>query len=141
MQSFVSSKFANPVYLGSKCPTPIQGDEHGGTTCLQIEHASQGYHNYEKYITEWSKLADSGHGVSEQKKRPPGFALLNENITVTAEWINVIDMAETSKRFGGRVINNVSLAMPHSGVWKAARDKRNGILQPEVCVKENFLDY
>lgn len=35
-----------------------------------------------------------------------------------------------SKKYG-RAVNNVSLAMPHSGVFEAARSPRNGILQPE----------
>jgi hypothetical protein len=136
MQSYVQTKYANVNYLKKNCATPINNDPiNGGDTCLQIEHAAQGYHNYEKYVTEWSRLADSGNGTQDQKSRPPGFALLNENITVTASWVNVIDMANTSAKFGGRIINNVSLAMPHAGVWQAARDPRNDILQPEVCMQ------
>jgi hypothetical protein len=29
-----------------------------------------------------------------------------------------------------RIINNVTMAMPHSGIYAAARDKKNGIMQP-----------
>ena len=38
-------------------------------------------------------------------------------------------MADNSKVFK-RIINNVSLAMPHAGVYAAAYDKRNAIIQP-----------
>lgn len=40
----VATKFANPVYVASKCQTPIQAgnDPNAGTTCLDIEHAGQG---------------------------------------------------------------------------------------------------
>jgi len=40
----VSTKFANPTYVASKCQTPIQigSDPNAGTTCLDIEHAGQG---------------------------------------------------------------------------------------------------
>lgn len=30
-----------------------------------------------------------------------------------------------------RIVNNVTMAMPHSGVLDAARDPRNGIVQPQ----------
>lgn len=36
----------------------------------------------------------------------------------------------------GRAINNVSLAMPHAGVFEAAHSARNGILQPEELNSE-----
>lgn len=68
-------------------------------------------------------------------KRPPGFGLLYENTTVTAQWININDTAEVSKHYG-RAINNVSLAMPHAGVFEAAHSSRNGILQPEELNSE-----
>jgi hypothetical protein len=68
-------------------------------------------------------------------KRPPGFGLLYENTTITAQWINIVNTAEVSKRYG-RAINNVSLAMPHTGVFEAAHSSRNGILQPEELNSE-----
>lgn len=71
----------------------------------------------------------------DQRERPPGFGLLYENTTVTAQWINIVNTSEVSKSYG-RAINNVSLAMPHSGVFAAARDQRNGIMQPEELNSE-----
>lgn len=37
-------------------------------------------------------------------------------------------MAELNSTYG-RVINNVSMAMPHAGVLQAAADTNNGIIQ------------
>ncbi|ORX99294.1 hypothetical protein BCR34DRAFT_606666 [Clohesyomyces aquaticus] len=127
----VKSSFANTNYVKEICETPIQTDpEEGGSTCLQIEHAAQGYHNYQRYLAYWKTAADRGNGTADQTKRPPGFALMHENTTVTPKWINIIDTKEVSKQHK-RAINNVSLAFPHSGMFQAARDARNGILQPE----------
>lgn len=136
MSGNVRTDFANVNYVKHLCQTPIRTDkEYGGGTCLQIEHAGQGYHNYQKYLSYWSLVADHGNGTSKQNLRPPGFGLLYENTTVTPQWINIINTTEVSKQHG-RAINNVSLAMPHSGVFAAARDQRNGIMQPEELNSE-----
>ena len=39
-----------------------------------------------------------------------------------------IDIA--SKKYN-RIVNNITMSMPHAGVSSAARDRRNDILQPE----------
>ncbi|KAF2866210.1 hypothetical protein BDV95DRAFT_215611 [Massariosphaeria phaeospora] len=127
----VKTQFANINYLKETCATPIRSDKaERGSTCLQISHAAQGYHNYRTYLSSWSIEANRGNGTSDQNGRPPGFGLLHDNTTVTAKWINPIDTTKMSKEHG-RAINNVSLAMPHTGVFQAARDSRNNILQPE----------
>ncbi|KAF2005150.1 hypothetical protein P154DRAFT_518695 [Amniculicola lignicola CBS 123094] len=134
----VQTSFANIEYIKTLCSTPIRTDKaEGGSTCLQIEHAGQGYHNYQRYLAYWDTAASNGNGTSDQTQRPPGFGLLFENTTVTAEWINVVNTTELSRKWN-RPINNVSLAMPHAGVFKAAHDQRNGILQPEELNSEGI---
>jgi hypothetical protein len=87
-------------------------------------------------LANWKQAGiDFNNGTTNQKERPPGFGLLHENTTITAQWINVINTPEVSKEHK-RAINNVSLAMPHSGVFQAARDQRNAILQPEELNSE-----
>ncbi|KAF2470715.1 uncharacterized protein BDR25DRAFT_261867 [Lindgomyces ingoldianus] len=131
LASKVRSSFANTNYVKRICETPIRTDsEYGGSTCLQIEHAAQGYHNYQRYLAYWNTASNNGNGTSDQTKRPPGFALMHENTTVIPQWINVIDTKEVSKHYK-RAVNNVSLAFPHSGLFQAARDARNDILQPD----------
>ncbi|KAK5188146.1 hypothetical protein LTR16_008659, partial [Cryomyces antarcticus] len=133
MQGLVKSSFANTNYVSRLCQTPIrdQDDEKTrGTTCLQIEHAAQGYHNYQRYLSNWDNLADNGNGTTDLATRPQGFGLLHENTSITASWIDVVDVGEASEKHG-RIVNNVTLAMPHAGVFQAARDGINGIIQPE----------
>ncbi|EMD88802.1 hypothetical protein COCC4DRAFT_136959 [Bipolaris maydis ATCC 48331] len=126
----VKSDFANINYLKHMCETPIRTDkEHQGETCVQLEHAGQGYHNFQRYLSDWDVAARNGNGSSDLRLRPQGFGLLYENTTVTGQWINIINTTEVSKKYG-RVINNITMAMPHAGVFAAARDERNGILQP-----------
>lgn len=132
----VKSDFANIAYIQAMCQTPITADKvYGGTTCTQIEHAGQGFYNYHKYLADWDKAARADNSSSDQERRPPGFGLLYENTTITAQWVDIVNTTELSKKHR-RVINSVSLAMPHAGVWAAARDSRNDILQPEELDSE-----
>jgi hypothetical protein len=91
--------------------------------------------NSQRYLAEWDTAAANGNGTTDQHRRPPGFGLLYENTTITAQWVNIINTTEISKKYG-RAINNVSLAMPHSGVFEAAHSSRNEILQPEELNSE-----
>ncbi|OCL08619.1 hypothetical protein AOQ84DRAFT_37209 [Glonium stellatum] len=127
----VKTSFANPYYVKDICDTPIQNDPDSGSTCLQIEHASQGYHNYQRYLSYWTAISTAKNGTTDLKLRPQGFGLLHENTSITASWVQVVNVPDASKQFGGRIINNASLAMPHSGIFQAARDPRNDIIQPE----------
>lgn len=45
----VITDFANINYIKDLCQTPIRTDKReGGNTCLQIEHAGIGFHNYQR---------------------------------------------------------------------------------------------
>ena len=49
MAGRVKTDFANVNYVKDLCQTPIRTDrEYSGSTCLQIEHAGQGFHNYQR---------------------------------------------------------------------------------------------
>ncbi|KAF1962908.1 hypothetical protein CC80DRAFT_369861, partial [Byssothecium circinans] len=138
MAGRVKTQFANINYLKTTCETPIttgMDTTDAGSSCLQIEHAGQGYHNYQRYLSYWHKASNLGNGSTNQHNRPPGFGLLHENTTIIPQWINVIDTAAESKKHR-RAINSVSLAFPHAGVFAAARDQRNNILQPEELNSE-----
>lgn len=65
--------------------------------------------------------------------------MMYDNTTVQGSWINVENMTEVSARFGSRIINNVSMAMPHSGVFAAARDPLNNIIQPQDLAVSGFI--
>ena len=65
--------------------------------------------------------------------------MLNDNTTVTGSWVNITDMAKDSNTHQ-RIVNEVTMAMPHSGVVAAASDKLNDITQPRdvsVCIRDH----
>jgi hypothetical protein len=136
MRGLVKTIWANPTFLGENCGTPIttKEDDIAGNTCLQIQYAAHSYYNYQRYISDWSTLSRNGNGSSDPALRPKGFAMIYENTTVTAPWVELGHSSVTanSEKYQ-RIVNNVTLALPHAGVPGAAWDAINNILQPEVC--------
>ena len=140
MYGLVKTTFANAQYQQDHCKTPIQvvswdsnyNEQYVGGTCMTISYAAQSFSTYDQYMSSWSDLLNSGNGTTNQQYRPAPVALFLQNTTVNGTWINIIDTAAVSKA-NNRVINNVTLAMPHVGVFQAARDPMSDILQPEVC--------
>ncbi|RLM00332.1 hypothetical protein CFD26_108040 [Aspergillus turcosus] len=138
----VSTEFANPYYLKYHCSTPItqaMDPEAAGSTCLDIELVGQAYHNYQAYISAWSDLVKSKNSTSSNlASRLPPTGSLYDNTTVTGSWIDIGNMTELSLRYG-RMVNNITAAMPHGGIIAAATDPRNGIRQPvDVTGEGNF---
>ena len=131
MQGLVKTEFSNPAYVQNECKTPIvptYDPDYYDSTCIQLEHAAMGYHNYYGYLGIWSDVVHNGTGSSEPVERPKGFALLNDNTTVTAPWVELKNV--TIDDVTGALINNISMAMPHPGVIQAAMDPKNNVMQP-----------
>lgn len=63
--------------------------------------------------------------------------MLYDNTTIQGRWIHVDNnnMTVLSKKFStddyDRIVTNVTMAMPHAGVFAAARDPLNGLMQPQ----------
>ena len=86
------------------------------------------YHNYAQWLANWT---DTQKPVStKQANRPLPLGSFNDNTTVQGSWIYNQDMKENSDIFK-RIVNNVSMAMPHTGVYAAATEDRNNVVQPQ----------
>ncbi|KAJ5329362.1 hypothetical protein N7452_009752 [Penicillium brevicompactum] len=133
LQGKVVASFANPEYVGPMCQTPVTNEMdpiNRNTTCLQIEHAGKAYHNYEQWLNKWADLVHSDNETSSDlHKRPKPAGSIWDNTTVTGSWIEVQDMTTLSKKHN-RMINNVTMAMPHGGIPNTAMDPKNKIKQP-----------
>jgi hypothetical protein len=132
----VTAAFANSVWLANNCQTPIQSNvdpQAAGTTCLQVEHAGQGFHNFLSFLDVWTEnIATGNTSATQYAGRPAPIANLFDNTTVVGQWItpsheNITADSLKHKRF----VQNVTMAMPHTNVFHAVRDTINGILQPQ----------
>lgn len=76
------------------------------------------YRNFMSFLGTWNDVYLNGTSLeTDLRKRPVGTSLLYDNTTMTAAWIetehsNVTRLHEQH----GRIINNVTLAMPHPGM-------------------------
>jgi hypothetical protein len=133
MEAYVQTKFANEQHISKGCFTPISAEVdpvERSPTCLSIEHAAMAYKNYYTYLGMWS----SKIGSSTLNDRPNATAWLNNETTVIAPWVgNKLDHTAASlpDPDTGIVVNNVSLAFPHTGITTAAKNPSNDVMQPE----------
>jgi hypothetical protein len=99
-------------------------------TCLQIEHVGHAYHNYQQWITKWSSLVANNSATSTNlHNRPEPTGSLWDNTTVTGSWIQIQNITILSKKHK-RMVNNITMAMPHGGITAAAMNPLNKIKQP-----------
>lgn len=89
-------------------------------------------YNYLGYTQTWAQVASNGGTSTELANRPPSTGQLYGNTSVQGSWIETAhsNMSQLYSQYG-RIIQNVSVAMPHPGVLAASQDPINGISQPE----------
>ncbi|RAK94906.1 uncharacterized protein BO80DRAFT_420118 [Aspergillus ibericus CBS 121593] len=133
LQGNVSTQYSNTYYLEDECQTPITSaidPTDWNATCLAMEMAGRAYHDFYQYLQGWAELLDDGNATSSVLAyRPQPNALLYDNTTVQGRWIETTNMTQVSQQYG-RMVNNVTAAYPHSGIFSAARDPANHIQQP-----------
>jgi hypothetical protein len=80
----------------------------------------------------WASISENGTGESTYiLNRPQAVAMLYDNTTVQGSWVKA-DSSDVPANFAkfSRIVNNVTMSMPHAGVYAAARDPMNSIMQP-----------
>lgn len=135
----VYANWGNPVYLADNCKTPVplsMDPIARNTTCLQMGHVSQAYYSFEQWLNTWSSRVHSNNQTSDQLHlRPHPTGSIWDNTTVRGSWIEIQDLAALSSQHG-RMVNNITMALPHSGIPIAAMEPRNNIPQPENVSSE-----
>ncbi|KAI9036532.1 uncharacterized protein KD926_001743 [Aspergillus affinis] len=133
----VSTTFANPFYLADNCPALIHKDQdpdYQGTTCLDMQHVGQAYHNYQMYLGEWGERSSTSTAP-----RPLPTGSLHDNTTLTGSWIEQTNLTELSKKHG-RLVNNVTAAMPHGGILSVTAYAANKLPDPQSLSGEGNFD-
>ncbi|KAI1211544.1 uncharacterized protein F4807DRAFT_393002 [Annulohypoxylon truncatum] len=136
LEGLVKASYANPYYVQSACSTPIDlqmDPNNSAPSCLDVQYSGQSYHNLLTYLGEWYPIHENGSSsTGHLSGRPVGKHNLFDNTTMASTWIETeFGDPETNFATYNRIINNVTLAMPHPGVYSAATDPRNNILQPD----------
>lgn len=126
------SSYGNSDYVKKICPMLID-HPYAPESCMNAEFSGQSYRDLLEFMKEWDVINKNGTGEEKRlKMRPSGTALLYGNTSMTASWIETQHSNITAKfAETGRIINNVTMAMPHPGVYAAAKNPVNSILQPD----------
>ncbi|PSR97709.1 hypothetical protein BD289DRAFT_362071 [Coniella lustricola] len=131
LKSTILASYANPTYVENDCATPITTamDENAGSSCLAVQYAGDSFSDFLSFFALWH---DAKNASTDMTSRPQVQSMLYDNVTMIGTWIETqYSDVEQNYATWSRVINNVSLAMPHPGVYKAATNRSmNGILQP-----------
>ncbi|KAI2463794.1 hypothetical protein F4781DRAFT_104660 [Annulohypoxylon bovei var. microspora] len=136
LEGLVKASYANPYYVQKACSTPIDqtmDPNNSAPSCLDVQYSGQSYHNLLTFMAEWYTIHENGSSTADSLSgRPVGKHNLFDNTTMVSSWIETeFGDPKTSFATYNRVVNNVTLAMPHPGVYSAATDTRNNILQPD----------
>ncbi|OAA65033.1 hypothetical protein ISF_04443 [Cordyceps fumosorosea ARSEF 2679] len=136
LSGYVRASYANPQYVHSSCQTMLRSEEanqeHATMSCTDVMISGESYRNLQAFMNVWADINTNGSSnARDVKDRPAGTATLNGTTTLYGTWIetensNVTAHFEKTKR----IINNVTLAMPHPGVAYAAMSSLNDIMQP-----------
>ena len=115
------------------CRTPISNitdpDDYG-RTCMQIQYSGEAYHNYAQYMASWTEAVKNNNGSTDPNRRPPPVGILYDNTTVQGSWVEPQNMSQLYNQYG-RIVNNITMAMPLSAIYGATQDPRNDLLQPQ----------
>ncbi|KAI1140284.1 hypothetical protein F5Y05DRAFT_424213 [Hypoxylon sp. FL0543] len=136
LEGLVKASYANPFYVQKACSTPIDqklDPENAAPSCLDVQYSGQSYHNLLSFMGEWHTIHENGTSTKDSLSvRPVGKHNLFDNTTMVSTWIET-EFGDPKSSFAahGRIVNNVTLAMPHAGVYSAATDPHNDILQPD----------
>lgn len=86
--------------------------------------------DYFTFLKDWAQITAKG-GV-DPLKRPEAPTILFDNTTIIGSWISKewSNITQSYSQFN-RVIDNVTMAMPHAGVFAAAQRERDILKQPQ----------
>ncbi|KAI1123718.1 hypothetical protein F5Y10DRAFT_285768 [Nemania abortiva] len=134
LRGLVKASYANPQYVEGNCQTPLTSIDtnHSAESCVNVLFSGQSYHSLGAFLNEWDGIHRNISSVETPlSKRPNATHNLFDNTTMVSSWIDT-DSSNMMANFATyeRIVNNVTLAMPHPGVYAAATDPINGILQP-----------
>lgn len=111
ISTFVRSSYANIDYIKSSCPSidSAVNDKEYGASCIIMRVNGESYRTLLAYLGDWQNAEfPAGH------PRPGARTIIMGNTTLSSAWID--DGSPIVAEVDGRIVNNVTLAMPHAGL-------------------------
>jgi hypothetical protein len=134
MRGMVKASFANESYLETSYRSSLVSPhtQKADRNFMIVVYSSRGSDSWNTYLTAWNNFGNRYPGKPSQSQRLAPWTLdKNTQGQTNGSWVQSIDMQEAFNRFG-RVVHNVTLAIPHPGILEVARNSSNSIAQPHV---------
>lgn len=130
----VQGLFATVPFIQGNCQTPITyvSDPYSSETCLDLSFTDLSSHDFGIYLQLWATIVESGEGAPQDlSSRPQAVSSVFSDGIFQGSWVQTrySNLTANYETFG-RIVNNVTLSMPHAGIYYASQDAINGILQP-----------
>lgn len=132
----MKTSFANEWYIEDASRNPLESDtsQDMARSFLSILYSSKGSDSYSSYLEQWQDVGENHNGTIDQLERRAPSILDRKTLLqcqLNSSWVQSINMQDAFDKFG-RVVDNVTLALPHPGVLQAARSSTKSIPQPGV---------
>jgi hypothetical protein len=78
LHGMATTSFANVSNINTHCITPITktlDPDNAGSTCSEIQHSGQAYHNFMQYLSFWVETTGVTPNSVDMKSRPVPFAV------------------------------------------------------------------
>ena len=116
----MKTSFANEWYIEDASKNAVEPDAR---SFLSILYSSKGSDSYSSYLEQWQDIGENHNGSIEQLERRAPSILDRKTFLqcqLNSSWVQSTNMQDTFDKFG-RVVDNVTLALPHPEVLHAAR--------------------
>lgn len=112
---YVETSYANLQFLTTQC-RGMNILESGNVDCLKLDYSRRAPQDYIAFAKDWANgTRDFTGDWPLYSERPRGAVIVPNNFTAQGSWVELRDMAYESAKVG-RIVDSVSLAMPHSNV-------------------------
>ncbi|KAH8194077.1 hypothetical protein TruAng_011758 [Truncatella angustata] len=104
----VRTSYANISHIIGACPT--MNNASPDTSCVVMKANGDSYRTFFTFLSDWQDV--TRHSES-QASRPVARTIIMENTTLSSAWMEGYPIVA---EVGGRLVNNVTLAIPHAGL-------------------------
>lgn len=137
----VSSAFSNSTYIQNTCPVlvSVTEDPTAFNSCDAVVQTADAFRNFVSYVDTFHSLQSGLNGSLLPQERPPPVATYNDLISVQGSWLHEDGLEEDityaqSYIGNSRVINNVTMLLPHAGVVSPSQRLGDALTPPDSNV-------
>ncbi|TVY41608.1 hypothetical protein LSUB1_G002181 [Lachnellula subtilissima] len=122
----VQQNFGNLPVMKKECWAPIDAyldSQNVGESCVNVLASGLANQDFNEFMKAWSRKVMGGNtDLSSLSSRPPATSSIFTDTMVEGNWVQR-SSSDISANFAkyGRIVNNITLSMPHPVVFYSAR--------------------